>query len=156
MSRQRGNLSTLKRAVGFLILVGMLAGAVAPLIVSLAPENPTPTSESSDEALALAFDEQRSDFWIEGTAVVTRLLADDDDGSRHQRLVVRLATGQTLLIAHNIDVAPRLGNVSVGDRLAFRGEYVWNAQGGLIHWTHADPDNRRPGGWLEWRGRRYR
>ena len=46
--------------------------------------------------------------WIEDTGFVRRLLADDDDGSRHQRFVIKLGNGQTLLIAHNVDLAERI------------------------------------------------
>ena len=42
---------------------------------------------------------------IRGT--VQANLADDDNGSRHQRFIVRLESGHTLLVAHNIDLAPR-------------------------------------------------
>ena len=34
---------------------------------------------------------------------------------------------------------PRIADVKVGDTVSFFGEYVWNEQGGLIHWTHHDP-----------------
>ncbi len=116
-----------------------------------------PSSQPSAEVeLQSAFEERRDDFWIEASGRVTRLLTDDLEGSRHQRLIVRLETGQTLLIAHNIDLAPRLEGIEVGDRLRFRGEYAWNPEGGVIHWTHRDPAGTRPGGWLEWNGRRYR
>ena len=36
-----------------------------------------------------------------------------------------------------------------------RGEYEWNARGGVVHWTDRDPSGRGPGGWLEHQGRRY-
>ena len=83
------------------------------------------------------------------------VLADDNEGSRHQRLIVELASGHTLLIAHNIDLAPRVAGVRSGDTLIFRGEYEWNQQGGVIHWTHHDPQGRHPDGWLRHRGRTY-
>src|SRR4029453_1383495 len=94
----------------------------------------------SDQRLARAFDQQESDLQVEGTGTVTRLLWDDNDGSRHQRFIVELKTGQTLLIAHNIDLAPRIISLEVGDEVGFFGEYEWNEKGGTIHWTHHDPN----------------
>ncbi|KAA0015376.1 DUF3465 domain-containing protein [Salinicola corii] len=113
-------------------------------------------SGSAEERLQHAFETRRGAFWIEASGRVVRVLPDDLDGSRHQRIIVALDTGQTLLIAHNIDVAPRIESLEPGGQLRFRGEYVWNAQGGVIHWTHHDPGGDRAGGWLEYRGRRYR
>ena len=84
-----------------------------------------------------------------------RVLPDDVDGSRHQRFIVQLASGQTLLITHNIDVAPRIVGLKVGDSVAFNGEYVWNDKGGVIHWTHHDPQGRHVAGWVMHNGKRY-
>ena len=84
-----------------------------------------------------------------------RLLHDDDDaGVRHQRFVVSLASGQTLLIAHNAEVAGCIP-VGLGDRIRFRGVYEWNDLGGLVHWTHADPMGRDNDGWVEFRKKRF-
>ncbi len=58
-------------------------------------------------------------------------------------------------MSHNIDLAPRVP-IAVGDTVEFRGQYEWNERGGVIHWTHHDPDGRRPGGWLRHRSRVYR
>jgi hypothetical protein len=114
-----------------------------------------PATTSADELLARAFDQQLSNIQVEGRGIVSKILRDDNDGSRHQRLLVRLASGQTLLIAHNIDLAPRLDGVREGDEVAFHGEYEWNNKGGVIHWTHHDPQGRHAAGWLEHKGRRY-
>ena len=92
--------------------------------------------------------------WVEDTGVVRRLLSDDNDDSRHQRFVVKVRTGQTLLIAHNIDIASRVP-IGVGDRVRFRGLYEWNDLGGLVHWTHHDPHGLEDGGWVRFRTREY-
>ena len=90
-----------------------------------------------------------------GTGTVVRILPDDNDGSRHQRFIIRLDSGRTLLIAHNIDLAPRIGGIREGDTVEFYGEFAYNDKGGVIHWTHHDPQGRHPDGWLRHRGRTY-
>ena len=109
----------------------------------------------TDDGLAAAFEQRSRGRQVTGSGKVSRLLSDDDEGSRHQRFVVTLASGQTLLVAHNIDVAPRVASLAVGDTVSFHGEYEWNEQGGVIHWTHHDPQGSHAGGWIEHEGRRY-
>lgn len=53
----------------------------------------------------------------------------------NQKFIVKLASGQTLLVAHNIDVAPRIQSLRAGDRVQFSGEYEWNDKGGVISIT---------------------
>jgi hypothetical protein len=114
---------------------------------------PAERSASSDD-VAAAFAARRSDVQVAGAGVVLRLLSDDNDGSRHQRFILRLADGQTVLVAHNIDLAPRLAAIARGDTVRFNGEYEWNENGGVIHWTHRDPAKRHVAGWLEHDGRK--
>jgi hypothetical protein len=102
-----------------------------------------------DEAFARAFEQRTSNIQVEGQGVVQSVLSDDNDGSRHQRFIVALASGQTLLITHNIDLAPRVAGLRKGDVVSFSGEYEWNAKGGVIHWTHHDPSKRHPAGWIK-------
>lgn len=86
---------------------------------------------------------------------VTKLLSDDNTGSRHQRFIIKLSSGQTLLIAHNIDLAPKVYPLKEGGFIKFCGEYENNANGGVVHWTHRDPNKRHVGGWLEYNGQKY-
>jgi Protein of unknown function (DUF3465) len=113
------------------------------------------TGNDTDQILARAFTAQASGLQVEGEGEVIRTLPDDDDGGRHQRFVIRLASAQTVLVAHNIDLAPRIVGLKVGDRILFNGEYEWNSQGGVIHWTHRDPNGRHAAGWIKHRGRQY-
>jgi hypothetical protein len=118
------------------------------------PAGTTPSIGDRATALRQAFLSGRSDIWVEGAGAVERVLPDDDLDSRHQRFIVRLDGELTVLIAHNIDLAPRVP-LAEGDTVAFRGEYEWSEKGGTVHWTHHDPAGRRAGGWLEHGGKRY-
>ena len=115
----------------------------------------TSSSSAADKAISSAYQAQQSGVQVGGEGVVDRVLSDDDDGSRHQRFILRLASGQTLLIAHNIDIAPRIEALRSGDRVAFYGQYEWNAEGGVMHWTHHDPDGQHVSGWLKYNGMVY-
>jgi len=112
------------------------------------------SAEQRDD-LARAFQQKESNVRVEGDGIVSRILSDDTSGISHQRFIVRLASGQTILIEHNTDVAGRIEDVKVGDTIRFLGEYVWNEQGGLVHWTHHDPSGIHRAGWIEHNGRTY-
>lgn len=102
--------------------------------------------------------EQRSGVMVTLEAEVVKVLPDDDDGSRHQRLLLGLpdpvGVYDTVLIAHNIDLAPRVP-CKEGDTITVHGQYEWNEKGGVIHWTHHDPGGRREGGWIGFGGNKY-
>jgi hypothetical protein len=106
-------------------------------------------SSGSDSVLAQAFERRQTNLQVEGNGTVARLLSDDRDGSKHQRFILKLGSGQTLLIAHNIDLAPRIDSLAVGDDVEFFGEYEWNSKGGVIHWTHHDPNRAHVSGWIK-------
>ncbi len=81
-------------------------------------------------------------------------MPDDNDASRHQRFIIEVGNRQTLLIAHNLDLADRVP-VGMGDRVYVRGLYEWNDLGGLVHWTHEDPQEIEDGGWVRYRRKVY-
>ncbi len=119
-------------------------------------QSPAPGGGVSDDALvASAYENQQSDLQVQGEGVVLRILPDDTRGSRHQKFLLKLASGQTLLVAHNIDIAPRIPQLQEGDVVAFRGEYEWNERGGVVHWTHKANDGNHRSGWLRHRGITY-
>ncbi|SRR5229473_3608269 len=122
---------------------------------SLSPSNVVAASNGSDQVLASALKNHRSDIQIEGQGTVIKILPDDVDGSRHQRFIIRLGSGQTLLVAHNIDIAQRVAALRVGDEVMFNGVYEWNSKGGVIHWTHHDPERRHAAGWIRHGGQIY-
>lgn len=128
------------------------------LVAWLAQQSGLGTSAelAGTERIARAFSERESGFMVTVEAEVEKLLSDDRDGSRHQRFLIRLDDGRRLLVAHNIDLAERVP-VEPGDPIRLRGQYEWNDRGGVLHWTHHDPNasgDDHPGGWIEVAGRR--
>jgi molybdopterin converting factor small subunit len=87
-------------------------------------------------ALNEAYKNQQSNIQVKGNGKVIRILNDDNKGSHHQKFILKLNSGDTILIAHNIDLAPKIHSISNGDTVQFYGEYEWNKKGGVVHWTH--------------------
>jgi hypothetical protein len=135
-----------------------------------APQKPTAGTTTAaaggkslgDGGIPRLFARRASDEWVEAEGRVVKVLPDDDstDGgtnARHERLLVKITPDVTILIAHNIDAAPRVP-AEEGDTLRFRGQYEWSEKGGTVHFTHApkfktqDPNAR---GWIEHARKRY-
>ena len=138
----------------------LLQGAVAALLLVglqyLRTRSDGGRSQPASTAPSVmdAFRARRSGVEIETGGRVTRVLADDRQGSRHQRFLIRVVGTVSVLVAHNIDLAPRVP-VAAGDSVELRGEYEWNERGGVLHWTHRDPAGHHPPGWIRHEGRLY-
>ena len=87
---------------------------------------------------------------------MARLLTDQTSSTgTHERFIVKLSSGDiTVEIEHNVSIGARVP-VADGDHVTIHGEYVWNAQGGLIHFTHHDPQGTHEGGYIEDNGKTY-
>lgn len=107
------------------------------------------------ELIEQAYSKKLSDVQVEGSGKVIAVLRDDNEGSRHQKFLLELSNGQTLLVAHNIDLAPRIDALNKGDTVQFYGEYEYSDKGGVMHWTHHDPNGRHTDGWLKHNGKTY-
>jgi|TARA_B110000259_G_scaffold80651_1_gene94401 hypothetical protein len=127
--------------------------------IELSPQQLESISEvkltSAFPSAAELFAQHANDEMVEGQGEVVRLLAGDNKGSRHQKFLVEVGGGQTLLFAHNIDLALRINAFKVGDNIEFRGEYSYNPKGGVVHWTHLDPKNQHEAGWIKHNGITY-
>ena len=147
----------MRRLIAFLGLLGVVYALAlqhgAFDRTAAATEQETPCDGN---ALVFAYSNHRSGVEVCGRGVVAKVLKDDTQGSRHQRFVVRLPSGQTILIAYNFDIAPRIDSLRAGSPIEFAGEYEWNGQGGMVHWTHRDPAGRHEAGWIRYEGREYR
>jgi hypothetical protein len=106
----------------------------------------------SNSNIAEIINARQSGKMVNFEARVIKLLRDDLKGDKHQKLIMK--TGKyTLLLAHNIDIAPRIP-VKIGDKIGVQGEYEWNEQGGLVHWTHRS-NNAHPAGWINHKNIKY-
>ena len=137
----------------------ILLGLLAVLAVGLYQpgwnsRDTAPATRVGTTDIEIAIAARATETWVETVGSVIRLLPDDHKGSAHQRFILRLPSGHTVLVAHNLDLARRVP-LRAGDSVRLRGRYEWNQKGGILHWTHHDPAGNLAGGWIEYRDRRY-
>jgi hypothetical protein len=111
---------------------------------------------ADNSTIRAMYDQQQSDIQLKGKGIVKKILPDDKKGSQHQKFILNMRDGLTLLVAHNIDLAPRVSNLNEGDTVEFYGEYEWDKRGGILHWTHHDPAGRHADGWIKHNGNIYK
>ena len=139
-------------------------GIVRTIVLTLAIAaacSPTPAVQpsavaSDNSAARRAFAGHTDGVELTITGTVDRVLSDQSGPSGpHERFVVALAdVTMTVLVEHNLSIAPRVP-VAAGEAVVVHSEYIWNAQGGLVHFTHHDPDRSHEGGYILYAGKRY-
>jgi len=143
---------------GFLCTVALAAlSACLSIELTACSSRAEPSAAVSPPAQAEVLQAQRMQVRkVEVTleAPVVKILSDDTEGIPHQRFLIGLANGSTVLIAHDTRMAPRVP-VNRGDMVRVHGEYIWNEKGGVIHWTHHTDTPRHEGGWIDFNGMRY-
>jgi hypothetical protein len=113
------------------------------------------TSAGINEAeVAAAQNNRASHVAVTCTLPVKRMLRPDDKGEKHEKFLLQMSNGTTILVAHNVSRAPSVP-LEAGDIVTVHGEYIWNEKGGVIHWTHASDTPRHQGGYIDFKGRRY-
>lgn len=138
------------------VLVSVLAASVAYLRTR--PSGPSANSAAKEAAVGCRvvhrdFVQHRNGVWVTLDAAIIRILPDATGRYRHQRFVVLCPGGETVLIVNDVSIGRRVP-VIVGGAIGVRGQYIWNAQGGLVHFTHHS-DTGGSAGWILWHGRVY-
>jgi len=114
------------------------------------------SAQPDDGAIVQDYQNHVSHVEVTADATVVQVLPDRIGSSgTHEQFSIKLTSGDlTLLVEHNLSVGRR-APVMVGDHVIVHGEYIWNAQGGLIHFTHHDPEGRHEGGFIQDNGTVY-
>lgn len=131
------------------------AGSGQPVSEAEGSGNALVLVSSEDAKVLNAYKNRISDLQVRVSGTVIKNLPDDNVGSRHQKFIMRLVNGQTLLVSHNIDLAPRVNSLKEGTEVSVYGEYEWNENGGVVHWTHHDPASRHVDGYILYKGEKY-
>jgi len=141
----------------FIVVFGLVScqNEISSTSTDVATNRDEVLQPTSDAEMQVFFDQKRSDQQVYVQGTVKNVLSDDNDGSRHQRFILELNSGQTILVAHNIDLADRVSNLNPGDSVQLFGEYEWNERGGVLHWTHHDPDGQHVAGWIEHNNQKF-
>lgn len=137
-----------KGILGWVVLVALIIGWR-----QFGPGLPVEVMRSHSD-IATAFANEDTGMMVEFEARVQRLLPDDRQGDHHQRFLVELNNGHTLVVSHNLSEADRVP-LTPYDQVRVRGEYDWNPHGGVVYWTHRDPGIGLKHGWIEHKGVRY-
>jgi ABC-type uncharacterized transport system auxiliary subunit len=113
-------------------------------------------AQPDDAAIVSDFQNHQSNVEVTADGTVVRLLPDRTSATgMHEQFIVKLSSGEiTIEVEHNISIAARVP-VALGDHVIVHGEYIWNAQGGLIHFTHHDPKGTHEGGYIQDNGKTY-
>lgn len=156
-----GSKPTIMKKIIYLVIIFALAYGLehkygaSILNLGTPSQNSNASSQNLNTSpLQSAFNNRQSDLQIQYKGLVSKVLPDDNKGSRHQRFIMKFNT-LSILVAHNIDLAPKIIGLKAGDSIEFYGEYEWNPKGGIIHWTHHDPAGRHIDGWLKHQGKTY-
>jgi len=79
-------------------IAALLLLAIASGGCRTVPSARNSTVSDHDISIKRAFNNGTSNVQVEGEGVVTRVLSDDVKGSRHQRFILRLASGRRFLL----------------------------------------------------------
>lgn len=139
---------------------GLLVRASSPLmailLVACGNSAAGPAAGPDDAAIVQYFQDHRSNVEVTADGTVVTIFPDRSSSTGvHEQFIVRLSSGGiTVEIEHNISIGRRVP-VKLGDSLIVHGEYIWNSKGGLIHFTHHDPQGTHEAGYIKDNGQTY-
>jgi hypothetical protein len=103
-------------------------------------------------AVYAAWRDQRSGIEVNASGSVARLLGTRSGPSgRHEGFLLHLrgaaGHGLTVRVEDNLELTGPIP-LTEGESVDVRGEYIYDARGGLIHYTHRDPRGRHAAGYV--------
>ena len=149
--QKNGNIFTAANRIRALLLVALVT-LILSAISTTFHRGPLHTGPEGEVLNAQQDHARKVEVTVD--APVKELLPDDTQGLPHQRFLLALSNHTTVLVAHDTKMAPHVP-IAVGDKVKIHGEYIWNGEGGVIHWTHHTDTPRHEGGWIELNGKKY-
>lgn len=115
------------------------------------------SSTNGDAAVCDAYSSQRSHVEVVASGRVTRVLGVRGGPSGdHEGYLLRLDGGcaLTLKVETNVTLTGPVP-LTTGEAVVVKGEYEYNALGGVVHWTHRDPRGNHEAGYVRAGGLTY-
>jgi hypothetical protein len=129
-----------------------LAAAGAALAFGTACAGPGGGSDANNGAVYEAWRTGRSNVEVTAEGSIASMLGTVTGPSgAHEGFSLHLrgasGHGLTVRVEDNVDLTGRVP-LSAGEDVEVRGEYVYDANGGIIHYTHRDPSGRHAAGFV--------
>jgi hypothetical protein len=112
------------------------------------PSDPEPVVPD-DKDLVKANKLQRREHFVEAKNLkVVKILPPDTKGLPHQKFVIQLSDTRLVSVVSNLKLCEKIP-VEINDIVSVGGEYLPTGKfSGLVHWTHFDPEKKRPHGYI--------
>lgn len=101
------------------------------------------------------YNSQRGGVFVESVGRIVKILDDQITPYPAQVILIRLSSGQKLIIKHDINLGSALPTLKKAEALQFKGIYKWNDRGGMILSTHKNNDFPKHSGWLKYDDKIY-
>ncbi|MGH7708459.1 MAG: DUF3465 domain-containing protein [Vulcanimicrobiaceae bacterium] len=117
-------------------------------------------SDAGNGAVYAAWQAHSSRVEVTASGSVARMLRVQRGGQfgPHEGFLLHLTGapghGLTVKVEDNLDLTGPIP-IHAGDAVVVRGEYEYNALGGVVHWTHHDPRGHHAAGYIQVGGRTY-
>lgn len=116
-------------------------------------------ADAGNAAVYDAWRAGRSQVEVTASGSVVRQLGTREGRSgAHEGFLLHLrgaaGRGLTVRVEDNVDLTGAIA-LTPGAEVVVRGEYIFDARGGIIHYTHRDPRGRHAAGYIATGGKLY-
>ncbi|HIP75819.1 MAG TPA: DUF3465 domain-containing protein [Psychromonas hadalis] len=101
------------------------------------------------------FNNQRGGEMVSSLGRIIKLLEDQTSPYLAQLILIRLNSGQKLIIKHNLKASTKIADLKVGEMIKFKGVYRWNSRGGMVVSTFENKQHPKRSGWVKFADKTY-